>query len=50
MEPLVHDIPPALVRHFAAEARALDASELNDYTEALDVVGLSDQRSIDEHA
>jgi Tn3 transposase DDE domain/Domain of unknown function (DUF4158) len=34
MEPLVHDIPPALVRHFAAEARALDASELNDYTSA----------------
>jgi TnpA family transposase len=34
MEQLVQDIPPALIRHFAAEARALDASELNDYTPA----------------
>src|SRR6266571_7019737 len=34
MEQLVHDIPPALIRHFATEARALDASELNDYTPA----------------
>jgi TnpA family transposase len=34
MELLVQDIPPALIRHFAAEARALDASELNDYTPA----------------
>lgn len=34
MELLVQDIPLALVRHFAAEARALDASELNDYTPA----------------
>lgn len=34
MEQLVHEIPPALIRHFAAEARVLDASELNDYTPA----------------
>lgn len=34
MEPFVQDIPSALIRHFAAEARALDASELNDYTQA----------------
>ena len=34
MEPFVLDIPPALIRHFAAEARALDASELNDYIPA----------------
>jgi hypothetical protein len=34
MEHLVQDIPPALIRHFAAETRALDASELNDYTPA----------------
>jgi len=31
MEPLLKDIPPAIVKHFAAEARALDASELQDY-------------------
>jgi hypothetical protein len=31
MEQLVHDLPPALIRHFATEARALDTSELNDY-------------------
>jgi len=34
MESLVCDIPSAIMRHFAAEARALDASELNDYTPA----------------
>src|SRR6266487_2677109 len=34
MEPLLKDIPPAIVKHFAAEARALDASELQDYTPA----------------
>ncbi len=34
MEPLLKDIPPAIVKHFAAEARALDASELQDYTSA----------------
>jgi len=34
MEPFVQDIPPVLIRHFAAEARALDASELNDYAPA----------------
>lgn len=28
MEPLLKDIPPAIVKHFAAEARALDTSEL----------------------
>lgn len=33
MDQLVEDIPPALIKHFAAEARALDASELGDYTE-----------------
>src|SRR5437764_8869105 len=32
MEALLKDIPPAIVKHFAAEARALDASELQDYT------------------
>ena len=32
MEPLLKDIPPAIVKHFAAEAHALDASELQDYT------------------
>ncbi len=31
MEPLLKDIPPAIIKHFAAEARALDASELQDY-------------------
>jgi len=30
MEPLLKDIPPAIVKHFAAEARALDASELQE--------------------
>jgi hypothetical protein len=34
MEALLKDIPPAIVKHFAAEARALDASELQDYTPA----------------
>ena len=34
MEPLLKDIPPAIVKHFAAEARALDASELQEYTPA----------------
>ncbi len=34
METLLKDIPPAIVKHFAAEARALDASELQDYTPA----------------
>ncbi len=34
MEPLLKDIPPAIVKHFAAEARALDSSELQDYTPA----------------
>src|SRR2546422_1165926 len=34
MEPLLKDIPPAIVKHFAAEARALDASELQDYIPA----------------
>jgi Domain of unknown function (DUF4158) len=34
MEPLLTDIPPAIVKHFAAEARVLDASELQDYTPA----------------
>ncbi len=34
MEPLLKDIPPAIVKHFAAEARALDASELQDYAPA----------------
>lgn len=34
MEPLLKDIPPAIVKHFAAEARALDTSELQDYTPA----------------
>src|SRR5437763_1743734 len=32
MEPLLKDIPPPIVKHFATEARALDASELQDYT------------------
>src|SRR6266700_5633414 len=31
MEPLLKDIPPAIIKHLAAEARALDASELQDY-------------------
>ena len=34
MEALLKDVPPAIVKHFAAEARALDASELQDYTPA----------------
>src|SRR6266571_5107391 len=34
MDALLKDIPPAIVKHFAAEARALDASELQDYTPA----------------
>lgn len=34
MEPLLKDIPPAIVKHFAAEARALDASELQEYAPA----------------
>lgn len=34
MEPLLKDIPLAIVKHFAAEARALDVSELQDYTPA----------------
>lgn len=34
MEPLLTDIPPAIVKHFAAEARALDTSELHDYMPA----------------
>src|SRR5438445_12090882 len=29
---LLKDIPPAIVKHFAAEARALDSSELQGYT------------------
>ena len=31
MEPILNDIPPAIIKHFAAEARALDASELQDW-------------------
>jgi TnpA family transposase len=34
MEPFLTAIPPAIVKHFAAEARALDASELRDYAPA----------------
>jgi len=34
MEPLLKDIPPAIIKHFAAEARALDASELQEYLPA----------------
>jgi len=34
MEQLLEDIPPAIIKHFAAEARALDASEMHDYTPA----------------
>src|SRR5436305_12971437 len=34
MEALLKDIPPAIVKHFAAEARALDTSHLLDYTPA----------------
>src|SRR2546423_11233231 len=31
MEPVLKDIPLAIVKHFATEARSLDASELQDY-------------------
>lgn len=34
MEPMLKDIPPAIVKHFAAEARALDTSELQEYAPA----------------
>ena len=34
MEPLLKDIPPAIIKHFAAEARALDTSELQEYLPA----------------
>ncbi|MFL5627299.1 MAG: DUF4158 domain-containing protein, partial [Ktedonobacteraceae bacterium] len=34
IEPLLKDIPPAIVKHFASEARALDTSELQEYTPA----------------
>src|SRR2546428_1815236 len=34
MEALLKDVPPAIVKHFAAEAHALDASELQDYGSA----------------
>ena len=34
MDALLKDVPPAIVKHFAVEARALDASELQDYTPA----------------
>lgn len=34
MEPLLKDIPPAIIKHFAAEARALDTSELQEYASA----------------
>src|SRR5256886_8258543 len=34
MEAPLKDVPPAMVKHFAAEARALDASELQDDTPA----------------
>ena len=34
MEALLHDIPVAIVKHFAALARALDASEMMDYEPA----------------
>ena len=32
-EPLVKDIPPLKIKHFAAEAKALDAGELKDFNE-----------------
>ncbi len=32
-EPLLKDIPPLKIKHFAAEARALDAGELKDFNE-----------------
>jgi hypothetical protein len=34
MEPLLKDIPPAIIKHFAAESRALDVSELQEYAPA----------------
>ena len=34
MESILKDIPPAIVNHFAAEAHALDTSELQDYAPA----------------
>ena len=32
-EPLLKDIPPLKIKHFAAEAKALDAGELKDFSE-----------------
>ena len=32
-EPLLKDIPPLKIKHFAAEAKALDAGELKDFNE-----------------